>query len=375
MKGIAIIAAAGKGQRAGADKVWKELRGKTVLARAAAPFFASPMIDAVILAVAPEHLKDAEALFAGQNKPCFAVSGGETRTQSIRNALQKAKLFAGEDPAVVAVHDGARPYLSRELLEECMTVAAATGSAVPTLPCTDSLRKVTSEGSTPLPRDQVLRVQTPQCFELRGLLKAYASGEEASDDATLYEKHVGKITLVKGEEKNKKITYSSDFSEEVSTRVGIGFDVHPLVENRKLILGGVEITYEKGLMGHSDADALVHAIMDAMLTAASLPDIGHLFPPDDPAYEGADSVELLKEVLKRVKAQGYILSNLSATIMAQAPKMAPHLPKMQECIAAALETAPENVSFSATTTEKLGIIGEGKGIAAQAIVLLKETID
>ena len=375
MKGIGIIAAAGKGQRAGADKVWEKIEGKTVLERAAEPFFASPAIDAVILAVAAEHTEEARAIFEKREKPCFVTEGGSTRTQSIRNALQKAKLFADEESAIVAVHDGARPYLSRELLEECLTVAAAKGSAVPTLPCTDSLRKITSEGSAPLQREQVLRVQTPQCFELSGLLKAYASGEEATDDATLYEKYVQQVTLVRGEEKNKKITYSSDLFDQKPMRIGMGFDVHPLVENRKLILGGTELPYEKGLLGHSDADALTHAIMDAMLTAVNLPDIGHLFPPDDPAYEGADSVLLLKEVLARVKERGYEVSNLSATIMAEAPKMAPHLPKMQKRIAEALETAPENVSFAATTTEKLGIIGEGKGIAAEAVVLLKKTID
>ena len=374
MKGIGIIAAAGKGQRAGVDKIWTKIQGKTVLERAAAPFFASPTIDAVIFAVAPSRLEETQALFASQQKPFFVVAGGETRTQSIKNALQKAKLFAGEEDAVVAIHDGARPYLSQELLEECMTVAAAKGSAIPALPCTDSLRRLTEEGSTPLPREQVVCVQTPQCFALNALLTAYSHNDEATDDATLFEKYVGSVALVKGEERNKKITYSSDISELSTQRVGIGFDVHPLAENRKLILGGVEIPHTKGLLGHSDADALVHAIMDAMLTAVDLPDIGHLFPPDDPAYEGADSIELLKEVVKRVKARGYKVANLSATIMAQAPKMAPHLPKMKERVAQAIETEPQNVAFAATTTEKLGIVGEEKGIAAEAVVLLK-TID
>lgn len=372
MKGIAIIAAAGKGQRAGVDKVWTKLSGKTVLERAAAPFFASPTIDAVILAVAPARLQEATELFAGSPKPCFIVAGGETRTQSIKNALQKAKLFAGEEDTIVAVHDGARPYLSRELLEECMTVAAAKGSAVPALPCTDTLRRLTEGGSTPLPREQVVRVQTPQCFALNALISAYSHAEEATDDATLYEKYIGEVALVKGEEQNKKITYYSDIFEENGTRIGMGFDVHPLVENRKLILGGVEIPHKKGLLGHSDADALVHAIMDALLTAVNLPDIGHLFPPDDPKYEGANSIELLKEVVQQVKARGYVLSNLSATIMAEAPKMAPHLPQMQARVAEALETDPANVSFAATTTEKLGIVGEEKGIAAGAVVLLKK---
>ena len=201
-------------------------------------------------------------------------------------------------------------------------------------------------------------------------MKAYDAGEEATDDATLYEKYVGEVTLTDGEEKNSKITYLSDIYKEVLPRVGVGFDVHPLAFGRPLILGGVTIEFEKGLDGHSDADVLIHAIMDAMLTAAGLPDIGHWFSPTDPKYEGANSVELLKKVNDLVKAEGFFVGNVSATVMAEAPKLAPYLPKMEKVVADALGIEKSCVKFAATTTEKLGIVGEGKGIAAEGVVLL-----
>ena len=368
MKGIAIIAAAGKGTRAGADKVWIKMGEGTMLERAVEPFFAAATVDEVCVVVAPERVAEATSLFASREKPCFVVAGGETRTKSVAAALS----LYGEckEDAVVAVHDGARPYVTRELIERTMLLAAEKKSAVPVLPCTDSLRKVTEDGSVAIPRGEIYRVQTPQCFALPALLKAYSYGEEATDDATLYERYVGAVTLIEGEEKNTKITYLSDIYKETISRVGVGFDVHPLTSGRDLILGGVKIEFEKGLNGHSDADVLVHAIMDALLTAAHLPDIGHLFPPDDPKYEGADSMKLLREVGGMIKARGFRVANVSGTIIAEAPKMAPYLPAMEQNVGAALGIGANKIKFAATTTEKLGVVGEGKGIAAEAAVLL-----
>ena len=375
MKGIAIIAAAGKGERAGVDKVWMKLEGKTVLERAAAPFFDCPTVDAVILVVAAAREEEARALFSDKKTPCRVVVGGATRSESVKRALDEAsRLFPGED-AVVAVHDGARPYVTRDLIARCMAIAAEKGSAVPAVPCTDSLRKRCGETSRAVPREDVVLVQTPQCFSLNALASAYRHGEEASDDATLYEKYVAPVVLTDGDEKNEKITYLSDFFENNVARVGVGYDAHELRVGRPLILGGVAIPHVKGLFGHSDADALTHAIMDALLTAAGLPDIGHLFPPTDPKYEGADSILLLKEVMQRIKEKGYLPQNLSATILAEKPKLAPFLPKMEERIAEATGLPKSAVTFAATTTEKLGVIGEEKGIAAEAIALLRPAPD
>lgn len=155
-------------------------------------------------------------------------------------------------------------------------------------------------------------------------------------------------------------------------RVGHGYDVHRLVEGRRLILGGVEIPWEKGLLGHSDADVLTHALMDALLGAAALGDIGHLFPDKDPAYEGADSVELLRQVMRVLDEQGWRLGNADVTVIAQRPKLAPHIPEMRRVLAGAMDTEPERVSVKATTEEGLGFSGEGLGIAAHAVVLIEE---
>ena len=373
MRGIAIIAAAGKGSRAGVDKVWTKIGEKTVLESATAPFLDCPAIDEVVIVVSEARKQEAETLFASCGKPCTVVVGGDTRTQSVRKALDSVS-DQGEN-VIVAVHDGARPFVSGRLVEECMRVAAKSGSAVPALPCVDSLRRMTESGSAAVPRGEILRVQTPQCFGLSSLKRAYAFGEEATDDATLYEKYVGELTLVAGEEENRKITYLSDIYDGLSSRVGVGFDVHPLVKGRALILGGVEIPFEKGLDGHSDADVLTHAIMDALLTAANLPDIGHWFPPSDPTYEGADSMQLLKQVVQMIDKKGYCIANIAATIMAEAPKLAPYLANMESNIAKTAEISEDIVKFAATTTEKLGIVGEGKGIAAEAVALLAKKND
>ena len=368
MKGIAIIAAAGKGERVGADKIWMKMGDRTMLERAVRPFLSSLTVEEICLVVAPDRVEEARALFSGREKPCRVVAGGETRTRSVRNALS---LYDNEGAdVVVAVHDGARPYVTREMIDRLMLLAAERGSAVPVVPCIDSLRRVNGEGSTPLPRGEVYRVQTPQCFALPSLRAAYSHGDEATDDATLYERYVGPVTIAEGDVNNTKITYLSDISRDIYSRVGVGFDVHPLVTSRDLILGGVKIPFEKGLDGHSDADVLVHAVMDALLTAAHLPDIGHYFPPSDPAYKGADSIELLKKVVSYVREAGYTVENISATIIAEAPKMAPYLPEMESNVARAVGVDRSAVKFAATTTEKLGIVGEGKGIAAEAVALL-----
>ena len=374
MKGIAIVVAAGKSSRAGVDKIWTKIDGKTVLERAAEPFFASPVVSEIVLVVSEEKKEEATALFSRRKeKPVFVVCGGETRTQSVRNALDFIRDSAKDESIVVGVHDGARPYLSPALAERCFLKAAEKGSAVPVIPCVDSMRKISGGGNSAVDRSAFVLVQTPQCFLLDRLVKAYESGAENTDDASLYETVYGAPELVEGEAQNKKITYSSDLSdlsERAERRVGIGYDVHPLALGRKLVLGGVEIPFEKGLVGHSDADALTHAIMDALLTAAGLPDIGHFFPPSDPSFEGAYSVDLLKIVKTEIEKKGFAVHNVAAMIMAERPKMAGYIPEMEKTIAKTLGISEENVKVAATTTEKLGIVGEEKGIAAEATALL-----
>ncbi len=373
MRGVAVIVAAGSGSRAGVDKIWEKMGGETVLMRSVRPFLSCPAIEEIIVVVREGKKSLAQGTFKGL--PVSVVVGGETRSESVKNALDFAVERFGTKDVIVAIHDGARPYLKEDLIARCMARAAKEGSAVPALPCTDSLRRMTEEGNKAVDRREYVAVQTPQCFDLGRLREAYRRVPEASDDATVYEAIFGSVSLEKGDVENKKITYLSDIYEGFPRRVGVGFDVHELRVGRRLVLGGVTIPYEKGLFGHSDADVLTHAIMDAMLTAADLPDIGHFFPPEDPKYEGADSTELLAEVVLAIRAKGYAVENVSATIMAEKPKLAPYLPEMEKKIATIIGVPKECVRFAATTTEKLGIVGEEKGMAAEAVALLLRICD
>ncbi len=253
--------------------------------------------------------------------------------------------------------------------------AVETGSGIAAVPVTDTIKATDENGKTvTLERSRLFAVQTPQTFRYDEILSAYRSFKgTATDDSAVYEAAGYAPSFIEGSPDNIKITTANDlFGHNRSDKTGIGFDVHELKENRKLILGGVEIPYEKGLYGHSDADVLVHSVTDGVLSAAGLPDIGVLFPDDDPAYEGANSVELLKKVREEAAENGYLAANVSAVVMAQRPKLAGYIPLMRKNIAAALGLTAENVNVSATTTEHLGIIGEGKGMAASAIVNMKK---
>ena len=371
MKGVAIIAAAGRGLRAGVDKIRMTVQDETVLTKCIRPFFTCRAVDEIIVVTREDALDATRALLSSfEGKSISVIAGGDTRTESVRNALLYAKEHCGVADVVVAVHDGARPFVTSALIERCMLLAAKDGSAVPVVPCADSVRRIEDGGSRAVDRKEYVLVQTPQCFDLARLISAYDGALDATDDATLYERRFGSVSLAEGEAQNRKITYLSDIYADNCDRVGVGFDVHELVGGRPLIVGGVRIPHGKGLLGHSDADVLTHAVMDALLTASDLPDIGHFFPPDDPKYEGADSLVLLATVRDAVKAKKYSIVNVSATILAEKPKMAPHLPEMERNIAEVLGIDVSDVRFAATTTEKLGIIGEERGMAAEAVALL-----
>ena len=373
VRGTAILTAAGSGSRFGRDKIWQKIGNETLLERSVRPFLSCPAIDDIIVVVRAERLEEARALFADCEKPVRVLIGGETRTESVRNALLFLKERVGAEETVVAIHDGARPFVTEELILRCMNAAINGGSAVPVVPCTDSLRLCEEGGSKAVDRTRYYAVQTPQCFLFSRIYDAYLGAADASDDATLYEKKYGNVSLVEGDERNKKITYSSDFSDVFERRVGIGYDVHPLKEGRPLVLGGQNIPFPKGLDGHSDGDVLLHAVMDALLTAADLPDIGHFFPPSDLRYEGIYSLTLLEKVYGYIFEKGFVVENVSATIMAERPKLAPYLPSMEATVARALHIEKARVRFAATTTESLGIVGEGRGMAAEAVALLSKT--
>lgn len=230
-------------------------------------------------------------------------------------------------------------------------------------------------------RSTLYAVQTPQCFERAAYLEALASldPEKArlvTDDCSLFELTGRPVQLTQGDYANIKITTREDLPRpeakgECKMRIGHGYDVHRLVEGRKLILGGVEVPFEKGLDGHSDADVLTHAVMDAVLGGAALGDIGRHFPDTDPAYAGADSLELARHVARILAQAGWKVANLDATLLCQRPKLAPYIPAMRENLAQALGLEVEAVSVKATTEEHLGFTGQGLGIAAHAVALLE----
>lgn len=367
----AIIVAAGASRRMGFDKLSYRLPdGRTVLETSCALFAAHPAVDELVL-VAGGNRPQCEAIAAACPKPCTVVQGGATRADSVRSGLAAAK---GQ---LVAIHDAARPFASAEIITAALQAAAESGAAAPVVPVKDTIKIADQDGKVVATPDRAMlyAVQTPQCFDRALYLQALeaVSGEKASlvtDDCSLFELAGLPVTLTAGDYANLKITTKEDLQKEKTMRIGHGYDVHRLVEDRKLILGGVEVPYEKGLLGHSDADVLLHAVMDAVLGAAALGDIGQHFPDTDPAYKGADSLALTREVAKIIAAHGYKVGNIDATILCQRPKLAPHIPAMRQNIADAFGLPLDAVSVKATTEEHLGFTGEGLGIAAHAVALI-----
>lgn len=368
----AILVAAGSSRRMGFDKLRHTLPdGRTVLQTSLAAFAAHPAIDAIVL-VAGANLETCRALAAACPKPCKAVPGGATRADSVRAGLDEA------DGELIAIHDAARPFVSAAVITAALEEAARSGAAAPAVPVKDTIKVAAPDGRvlrTP-DRNRLFAVQTPQCFARALYLEALAAvqGEAAhlvTDDASLFELAGLPVTLTAGDYANLKITTQEDLKGETTMRIGHGYDVHRLVSGRRLILGGVDIPYEKGLLGHSDADVLLHAVADALLGAAAMGDIGQHFPDTDPRYKGADSRRLLSEVGKLLAKEGYRIVNIDATVLCQAPKLAPYIPEMRQNIAAALGMDVGRVSVKATTEEHLGFTGAGDGIAAHAVAMIE----
>jgi 2-C-methyl-D-erythritol 2,4-cyclodiphosphate synthase/2-C-methyl-D-erythritol 4-phosphate cytidylyltransferase len=310
--------------------------------------------------------------------------GGTERQDSVKNGL----MMLTKEESVVLVHDAARPLITKEIIGRVIAEVSKHGTGVAAVTVKDTIKQVDQENkvvSTP-DRAWLRAVQTPQGFLKSILLQAHINAEEkgtlATDDATLVEALGVSVQLSEGSYDNLKITTPEDMlmaeallncregKQSPSMRVGQGYDVHQLVQGRKLILCGVEIPHETGLLGHSDADVALHALMDALLGALALGDIGKHFPDSDPNYKGISSLLLLEHVIGLVKNQGFMVGNVDVTIVAQRPKLAPYITAMRENVAKTLETYLDNVNIKATTTEHLGFEGEEKGISAQAVCLL-----
>ena len=378
---IGLIPAAGEGARLGGEtpKQYLELAGRPMVAHAAAALLAHPAVELAFVVLAPDDERWAThdwSAFQDRLAPLWC--GGATRRDSVLNGLiAMANVVDPED--WVLVHDAARPCLAREDLARLIeNVGDDDVGGILAVPLADTLKRSDEAGriAATEPRDGLWLAQTPQMFRHGTLLRAIGGAGHVTDEASAVEALGLRPRLVPGSGRNLKVTFAGDAliaetsAAGRSMRIGQGFDVHALVPGRKLVVGGVEIPFEKGLAGHSDADVLLHAITDALLGAAGLGDIGRHFPDTDPAYKDADSRRLLREAVARVRAAGYSVVNVDATIIAQAPRMAPHVPAMTANIAADLGVEVGRVNVKAKTTERLGFTGRGEGIAAEAVALL-----
>ena len=371
----AIIAAGGKGTRLGTalPKQYLKIGGQPVIIKAMKTFEAMDEVDYIFVVAGEAWLELCEEMIEqhGLAKVEAVVAGGETRQDSVFNALQ---VMNRRKPGVeyVLIHDAARPFISRDVVEGVLKETAKTGAAVACVAMKNSVRKLGERTSESVDREDYVSVQTPQGFRKSLLIEAYEKAYDDSfsgtDDASIVEHAGGQIAVVDGEYQNIKITTKEDLPME--NRVGTGYDVHRLVEGRKLILGGVDIPFDRGLEGHSDADVLIHAVMDALLGAAGLGDIGLHFPDTDPAYEGADSRLLLQKVRELLEEQYYRIGNVDATVIAQRPKLAPRIAEMRQNLAEDLCLDVSRVNVKATTTERLGFTGREEGIACEAVASL-----
>jgi 2-C-methyl-D-erythritol 4-phosphate cytidylyltransferase/2-C-methyl-D-erythritol 2,4-cyclodiphosphate synthase len=378
-----IIAAAGSGNRMGSGipKQYMEILGKPVLTRSVEAFENNASTDEIYLVVNQDFTDFCRELYLGERsgmgKVKGIVPGGAQRQDSVYAALSTIP----EDVDFVLVHDGARPFVTEETIEALIEGTVKHGAAVAAVPVKDTIKSA-EDGifSETLDRSRLYSIQTPQGFGRKLLKQAYerAFSENfyGTDDAVLVEKMGEKVYLVKGDYHNIKITTKEDIilGEAIlgeETRIGTGYDVHRLTEGRKLILGGVEIPFDKGLLGHSDADVLIHAIMDALLGAAALGDIGRHFPDNDESYRGISSLLLLKRVGGLLTESGCRIGNIDAVVIAQRPKIAPYIGEMTARIAETLDIEENRINIKGTTTEKLGFCGREEGIAAQASVLIR----
>ena len=380
----AIIPAAGSGSRMQLDrpKQFLDLAGVPILIHTVRAFVLHPDIHRIVVVVPPSWLAETRQLCIrhGLDKARLTITaGGRRRQDSVLAGLRQLD----ESSEIVLVHDGARPLVSRLLIDRCLQAARQHGAAIAAIPVKDTLKKADADQmvAATIDRHQLWQAQTPQAARRTLLLQAFAElgDTDVTDESSLLEQAGIPVALVEGAESNFKITRPEDLflAEKLMTpssppafRIGHGFDAHRLVADRPLILGGVNLPYHLGLAGHSDADVLTHALCDALLGATGAGDIGRHFPDTAAAYAGIYSIRLLEQVVTLVGDKGYQIGNIDITLVCQAPKIAPHLAAMTAILATACRISPEAINIKATTTEKMGYTGRGEGISCHAVALL-----
>ena len=373
----AIVVAAGSGSRAGGAKQWRMLGGRPVVHWSVEALLKAGAEDVVVV-TAPGAEVEAGAALAGLSGWRLAT-GGATRADSVRNGLEA---LGGPDDRPVLIHDAARPLLGADVIRRTIEALAEADGALPALPVADSLRRATGGVvSGAVERDSLWRAQTPQAFRLGTIVDAYAAWpaeEIAADEAAVVERNGGRVLIVEGDPRLMKLTYPEDFAMAEAliprqTRVGQGFDAHRWGPGASVWLCGVEIPHDQTLIGHSDADAGLHALTDAILGAMGDGDIGDHFPPTDPQWKGASSDRFLIHAVERLTARGGRLVNVDVTLICERPKVKPHRQVMRERRAELLSLPLDAGSVKATTTEAMGFTGRGEGLAAQAIATIELT--
>ena len=392
-KVTAMITAAGQGSRLGLElpKQFIKIspRGETILESTVKIFDDCPAVDEILITANRDYLARTGELCAPFRKVRGIVEGGRERQDSVRAGLRRTS-----DDGLILVHDAARPFVTEAVILRVLACAYESGAAVPVVPVRDTIRQSARQSaisawvacdraevdvsvSETLDRTRLFRVQTPQGFRTELLKQAYCEAYKAgfygTDEAGLVERFAAPVRMVRGEEANKKITTREDLpAVQKDVRIGHGYDVHRLTEERALILCGESIPHERGLLGHSDADVALHALLDAMLGAAALGDIGRIFPDSDDRYKGISSMKLLEKVCRLIDEKGFAVGNADITVIAQQPKLAPYIPRMRAHVARALGVEEDCVNVKATTTERLGFAGREEGIAAEAVCLLRQ---
>ena len=369
----AIVVAAGKGLRAGGDipKQYAKFRGKP-LVRHSVETLANAGASPLVVVIGEGHETSAQTALAGIESVTFVI-GGITRQDSVRKGLEA---LAESGAAHVLIHDAARADLPNAVIDRLVESLAQHRGAIPVLPVVDSIAIANGDVMTGRAEREVLRrVQPPQAFRFPEILTAHRAWDgstDAGDDAQVLMANGGKIALVEGDERLKKITFKEDLmADSPEIRIGQGFDVHRLVAGEELWLCGIQIPHDKGLAGHSDADVALHSIVDALLGAIGDGDIGTHFPPSDPQWKGAASPLFVEHAVNLVEEAGYAICNVDLTLICEEPKIGPHRDAMRARLAELLRVQPSQLSVKATTTERLGFTGRGEGIAAQAMVSLQ----
>jgi 2-C-methyl-D-erythritol 4-phosphate cytidylyltransferase / 2-C-methyl-D-erythritol 2,4-cyclodiphosphate synthase len=376
----AIIAAGGRGLRFGGaePKQLLLLRGEPILKRSVDAYLNCDLVSDIVVALPADLARRPLAYLQHRSKPVTIVDGGERRRDSVANGFARAS----EHADIIVIHDAARPLVTDAVIRRTITAAAESGAAIAAQRARDTVKRIGDGGTitATLPRDEIYLAQTPQAFRAAVLRDALRLGSDATDEAMLAEQAGYVVRVVEGDPRNLKITTPDDLAmaehlvagsaPAPALRIGNGYDLHRLVTGRPLILGGVRIPFDKGLEAHSDGDVICHAVTDAVLGAAAAGDIGRHFPDTDAAWKNADSIELLRRAAAIVTDAGYSIVNVDVVVIAQKPKLAPHVGAICGNVASALGCDPSQISVKGKTNEGVDSMGAGESIAVHAVALV-----